>query len=584
MTPGRNPTELHELLRQQESLRDVIESISSQLELRPLLTQIVQHACQLLGAARGTIGLVDKYRNVIRTEAVYKMPPDELGMEMSPGVGLAGQVLQTQAPVILGHYGQVGQPVQMGMLEDSVIGLPIFWRGDLIGFFGIGADTPHVFTEQDLETLTIYARHAAVAIENARLFSGMQRALEETQLLYETSRRISTALDIDEVVAAYLEQVAVRADYACTIVLYEFNGEGRRTYRVTRGYWTPEEGRVLMRQRMPYYRDNLDDLLDAGQTVVIADVNGDGRVPAGLRALQNQSGRPALALIPLFIHGKRIGLVVLSYAAVHEWSESDLRPYQMTAVQLATAIDGRQQQRLLYQWGQQMAVVDERQRLARELHDAVTQLVFSVTLIAQSIAPAWRRDPAEGERRVARLLELSQAALAEMRALLFELRPVESPIALSSAIMPGLVRVQREGLVSALQDHVDRLVQAQLEIILRATAYEPQSQHYEEALFRIAQESLNNIVKHAQADCAWITLWVSADGVYLTVKDDGVGFSDPITDNNYSGFGLGTMRSRAEAVGGLLEIMTRPGHGTTIAVTLPTGEKKDERPHSTTDR
>lgn len=575
MTPGRNPSELQELLRQQESLRDLIESISSQLELRPLLTQIVRNACKLLGAARGTIGLVDTQKNVIRTEAAYRMPPDELGMEMSPGVGLAGQVFLTQEPVVLGRYGQVGQPTQMDMLEDSVIGLPIFWRGDLIGFFGIGADPPRVFTEQDLETLTIYARHAAIAIENARLFSGMQRALEETQLLYETSRRISTALDIDEVVAAYLEQVAVRADYACTIVLYDFDGEGRRTGRVTRGYWTPEEGRVLLRHRMPYQRDNLDDLLDAGQTVVIADVNVDERVPAGLRDLQNQSGRPALALIPLFVHGNRIGLVVLSYADIHEWSEADLRPYQMTAVQLATAIDSRQQQRLLYEWGQQMAVVDERQRLARELHDAVTQLVFSVTLIAQSIAPAWRRDPAEGEQRIARLLELSQAALAEMRALLFELRPVESPLTFSNAAMPGLVRVQREGLVSALQDHVDRLVQAQLDINIASSNYEPQSQHYEEALFRIAQESLNNIVKHAQAERVWITLQATSAGVYLAVKDDGVGFSDPMTDNKYSGFGLGTMRSRAESVGGSVDVSSRPGQGTTIAVTLPVGEERE---------
>jgi signal transduction histidine kinase len=99
----------------------------------------------------------------------------------------------------------------------------------------------------------------------------------------------------------------------------------------------------------------------------------------------------------------RIGLVILSHPFVHQWSEADLQPYQATAAQLAAAIDSRRQYLLLIERGQRLAVLEERQRLARELPDSVTQLVFSMTLIAQSIAPAWRRDSAEGERRVARL-------------------------------------------------------------------------------------------------------------------------------------------------------------------------------------
>src|SRR5574342_510903 len=128
-------------------------------------------------------------------------------------------------------------------------------------------------------------------------------------------------------------------------------------------------------------------------------------------------------MIPLMVRGQRIGLVVLGYPGVHEWNGAGLRPYQATAVQLATAIDSRLQQGLLFERGQQLAVLQERQRLARELHDSVTQLIFSTTLIAQSIAQAWRRDPSEGQHRVDRLLELSQTALQEMRTLLFELRP-----------------------------------------------------------------------------------------------------------------------------------------------------------------
>ena len=198
---------------------------------------------------------------------------------------------------------------------------------------------------------------------------------------------------------------------------------GERTAVVVRGRWDPDTGLQRLEERMPYSRDELDPLLDTGQTVTIVDVRTDARVPAGLRRIQEESGRLALVMIPLMVRGQRIGLVVLSYPGVHKWNETGLRPYQATAGQLAIAIDSRLQQGLLYERGQQLAVLQERQRLSRELHDSVTQLIFSTTLIAQSITPAWKRDPLEGQRRLDRLLELSQTALREMRSLLVELRP-----------------------------------------------------------------------------------------------------------------------------------------------------------------
>src|SRR5687768_8984069 len=111
------PADADRLLRQRESLREVIEAISSELALRPLLTSIVRHACELLDAHDGSIGLYDEERNLIRTEAIFRMPEDELGAEMPPGVGLAGQVLVTRAPVVLERYGEVPQPMRHELLE-----------------------------------------------------------------------------------------------------------------------------------------------------------------------------------------------------------------------------------------------------------------------------------------------------------------------------------------------------------------------------------------------------------------------------------------------------------------------------------
>jgi signal transduction histidine kinase len=564
-----SPPVLADLIRQQESLREVIESISSELELRPLLTRIVGHACELLGADRGTIGLVDHERDLIRTEAAYRMPPDEIGAEMQAGVGLAGRVYETGKPVILNHYGDLERPLQMELVQDAVVGVPISWRGRVIGFFGIGAAPPRTFNDQDIETLTVLARHAAIAITNARLYAQTQQALQETQLLYATSQRISMAMDAEGVIESYLEQVAAHNRYACTIVLYEFGQNGRRAAVQIRGRWAPDEQLSLLNHRLPYTRDALDPPLDAGETILISDVFADERVSEELREIQRQSQRPALALIPLITHGQRIGLVILSYSAVHDWSRADLQPYQAAAAQLATAIDSRLQQHMLNERGQQIAVLEERQRLARELHDSVTQLIFSMTLIAQAIAPAWRRDPAEGEKRVNRLLELSQAALTEMRALLAELRPAETPDVAS----PDILRLRQEGLAAVLCDYAARIAGDSLQVQVDVDGYvadvdTSRSLALDENLYRIAQEALNNVVKHARAAKVDILL-TSANGItQLRVVDNGQGFTGRSDHNRPGGMGLKIMRERAEAIGGHFSLTGQPGGGTIVEVTI----------------
>jgi signal transduction histidine kinase len=564
--------------RQQQSLHEIIESISSELALRPLLTRIVQHACELLDADRGTIGLVDERRNVVRTEAAYHMPADELGAEMPPGAGLAGLVYQTQQPVILNRYGELDRPVQTPLVEDAVIGLPIFWQGRMIAFFGIGAAPPRHFTPADVELLSVLARHAAIAIDKAQMFAATQQALAETQLLYETSERISAAMNVTGVIEAYLAQVATRDRYACTVVLYEFDTDGRRVAVVVRGRWAPEEGFSLANVRLPYSRDALDPLLDAGQTVAINNVHTDARVSPALRRIQTESGRPALALIPLIARRQRIGLVVLSYPVVHDWQESALRPYQATAVQLAGAIDSRRQQRLLQERSQQLAVLEERQRLARELHDSVTQLIFSVTLIAQSIAPAWQRNPAEGEERIRRLLELSQSALAEMRALLAELRPADGRPVTPQPATPGLKRLQREGLPAALRLYLAEIAGDSLAVDVNMTGAATATRlplPVAVLLYRVGQEALNNVVKHAQAGRVAINLHVDQEVARLIISDDGRGFKAPDNANGWPGrLGLKTMRERVEAAGGHLRLTSRPGTGTAVAITIPWQEEE----------
>jgi signal transduction histidine kinase len=692
---------------QQESLRAVIEVMSSELELRPLLTIIVRYACELLGADRGSIGLVIKDRKAIRTEAVYHMPEGELGLEMAEGVGIAGQVLRTKTTTVLNRYGDAVQPIYQGMLEDVVIGMPIFWRGEMIGFFGIGAVPPRQFSQEDIDLLALLARHAAiaihnaqtfeaekrrlarmtalstigqliasslsletilrttldaihnqlqyenvallltdthdpatlilqgrsgiytkvgdyrqpitegiigvaarskqpllipdvsqdaryvpipntfvkselalpmvvgdkllgvlnietettleqedipglhviatqlgVAIENARLFAETERALNETQLLFETSQRMSMALDVDGVVEAYLKQVATRQRYRCTVATFEVDEAGQKTTIVTLGRWLPDEGITLGRAQFPYFRDDFDGLLDAGETITMPHVAEDPRASQILREAQVSKGYPALALIPLIVRGKRIGVVSLSDRERHNWTEVDLRPYQVTAAQLAIALNSRKQQQQLLEGEQRIAVLEERQRIARDLHDSVNQLIFSLTLVAQSLGSAYQKNPAEGDKRMARVIELSHMRITSDS---------------------SLATLHRHGLVRALQKHFQ---DTQMRVTLETLHYEQQAFEIEEHLFRICQEALNNIQKHAHAKQVWLNLEGKAEGLHLTIRDDGIGFSVEQAVKKESAIGLKSMRERAETLGASFVITSTPSQGTTLEVQL----------------
>jgi signal transduction histidine kinase len=577
-----------EVIRRADILQRIMTLISGSLALEPLLSNILDSAVSLIQATHGTIGLVVKRNDglVIRTVAVYNMPDEEVGAEMRPGVGLAGTVLQQASTILLERYGDLNQPTLPELSEHSVIGVPIRWGEEMIGFFGIGGAPPYRFTTHDVKALELFAQYAAIAIHNVNLFEASQHALEQMRLLYETSQRIGLAGDVDEVIAAYLDQIAVHGQYICNVCLYSFDAQGQRTEVVVRGRWTPGGGSQRLEERMPYSRDNLDPLLDAGQTVTIADVRTE-RVPAELRRMQEESGRLALAMIPLIVRGQRIGLVVLSYLGVHQWDEAGLWPYQATAAQLATALDSRMQQELLYERGQQLAVLEERQRLARELHDSVTQLIFSNTLIAQSIAPAWKRDPLEGQRRVDRLLELSQTALREMRSLLFELHPIRKVQGKGElSALTGSERVRRYGLLPALRLLASDFSRDGIQVGVSARGYRegrPASEAgggdnpqvmLEESIYRISQEALNNAIKHARARQIFIRLENGkSQGLCLFIKDDGVGFvpgaRGGAEETKASGFGMHTMRERAVALGGSLQIISAPGKGTTVEVTIP---------------
>jgi PAS domain S-box-containing protein len=205
---------------------------------------------------------------------------------------------------------------------------------------------------------------------------------------------------------------------------------------------------------------------------------------------------------------------------------------------------------------EQLAVAAERSRLARDLHDAVTQTLFSASLIADVLPRIWERNPAEGKKRLEELRQLSRGALAEMRTLLMELRPA----ALMEANLAELLKQLAASIAS----------RARVSVAVRVEGQTDLPPDVKVSLYRIAQEALNNVAKHSGATEASVTLVMADDAsasVQLTVMDNGSGFDTSIGKPTH--IGLDIMRERAAAINADLNVMSRPNRGTTVQVILP---------------
>jgi signal transduction histidine kinase len=196
------------------------------------------------------------------------------------------------------------------------------------------------------------------------------------------------------------------------------------------------------------------------------------------------------------------------------------------------------------------AIVAERNRLARELHDAVTQTLFAASLVAEVLPDLWDMDEAEARKSTEELRQLTRGALAEMRTLLFELRPA----ALCQARLCDLLRQLSEAVMGRQGLPISLEIEGECEIPCDVKV----------EIYRIAQESLNNVVKYARATRVEISVRLEADRVQMQIRDDGVGF-DP-TCVRPTSLGLRIMRERAEAIHARLQVASQPGAGTTVSL------------------
>jgi signal transduction histidine kinase len=201
----------------------------------------------------------------------------------------------------------------------------------------------------------------------------------------------------------------------------------------------------------------------------------------------------------------------------------------------------------------ELASSQERAHLARELHDSVTQALFSMTLVTRSVELLIDRDTSVAKAKLTSLRDLQREALAEMRALIFELRPGN---------------IENDGLLPALRTHTAALQgRIGLPVVVTSELTDRLPLQIEEVLYRIAQEALHNVVKHAAARQVELAIDRRGSDVVLRIRDDGKGFDAALVPDGH--LGLAGMRARADKIGATYLVTSRPGEGTTIEVVVP---------------
>jgi two-component system nitrate/nitrite sensor histidine kinase NarX len=205
----------------------------------------------------------------------------------------------------------------------------------------------------------------------------------------------------------------------------------------------------------------------------------------------------------------------------------------------------------LYGQAQELAALKERQRLARDLHDAVSQTLYSANTIAESLPRLWERQPERTLELLEQLRLLNKGAMAEMRTLLWELRP------------EALERTPLDELISQLVDAFRGRTKMQITLTCEMENREPLPNEVHTAFYRVAQEALGNIIKHSQANEADVVFSSRLENVKLAISDDGKGFD---TKRTSGGLGMGTMRERAEGIQATLHIASTVGQGTRVTI------------------
>jgi PAS domain S-box-containing protein len=376
--------------------------------------------------------------------------------------------------------------------------------------------------------------------ERVELRAEAARRLRELQTLYEADETLHRSLQLNDVLQALVDLATEIFEADKTTVLVWDARHERLVPGATRGFRLES----LARMSHALGQGITGQVALTRQPIAVQDAVSDARV---VHDITDPEGIRSLLHVPIQVDGEVFGVFGVNYCQEHTFTGAEERLLVALAERAAAAITNARQ----YQRAQYAATVDERQRLARELHDAVTQTLFAAGLNAKALPEVWASNPEEGRRCLEELQRLTWGALAEMRTVLVELRPT----AITEMDLADLLR-------QLAQAATGRAPELNVDVIIEGQRQLPPD--VQVVFYRVAQEALTNIVKHADARHVKVCLARQAEEVELAVSDDGRGFDALTIPAGH--LGLGIMHERVDSIGGEFTIGSAPDGGTRLRV------------------
>jgi len=553
---------INEKTNELTTLLNIQKALTSELHVDHVIQIIADEARRLTKTQLGTVYFFENGKLILKVISGEKETQLPLGFEIPIEGSLAGVAFRTGSPYFVDDIthatGAFKEAVRLSNV-NSILFVPLISGRKTIGVISVADKIHGELGDEDERLLKMFANSAIIALDNARLYKEEFDRREESErrrkiaeALRDILRMLNSKTDIIELLNHIAEQSRELLNASSTMIRkinYESN-----TVITEASSNLPEEFSVI--QDLPFYSGGSETILRENKPVVVSNLHESlGRYledPHELSLAQQLWAKAILRyykshlIVPLFINENLYGTLTFYYENQTSFSEEDIYLGLTLASQVSLAIENAR----LRNQEKEMAVVSERNRLARDLHDAVTQTLFSATLIAEVIPRLWHKNPAEGEKRLEELRQLTRGALAEMRTLLLELRPT----ALKDASLSELIKQ----LAEALSGRTRIPVFSSLEEIVDT------SEDSKIAIYRIAQEAFNNIAKHANASQVYVNLFKENELCILSIEDDGKGITDGNIPSNH--LGMSIMKERALSIQAELEIQSQPNQGTRIIV------------------
>jgi PAS domain S-box-containing protein len=540
-------------LRQRNVVLRAVQMASASLELNQVLRSVAEAMVADIGVSHCGIYLPELGADALVLRAVAGDLAEERqdalrGRHLDPGSEAIFRDVLRQQVSATAHGEEIRSRLSPETLQalgaKSILAVPIRIGGRVLGIALLSnLDSERAFTDEEALLADGIASAVALAIDNARLYEETHRRLTEIQSLQAVVTALLQRLKLEDILNIVCREAQQLTEArGASVLLLEEKPNWLRVAGCT-GAVRPSVG------RLPIEGSFAGGAIQRGEALLTNDPHYESQEPDD----HWNANLTNLLAAPLQREGTVIGVLVVANRP-GGFTADNLRIVSLLADRAAIAVESAR----LYQREEQLAVLEERQRIARDLHDSVAQSLYSVVLYAETAVRSLQAgDQTTATDHLREVRKISQESLREMRLLIFELRP------------PVLDKVGLEAALQARLELVEERAGLQAELRVEGEGSLPSA--VQEELYHIAQEALNNVLKHAWARKVSVLVRMDGPTALLEVADDGLGF-DWEGAQQKQGFGLRGMAERAERIGGNLEIESVPGKGTRVNVTVDTTE------------